>query len=324
MYDIITIGSATVDVFAKTRASGREIVQHAKHRDVCMHLGSKILIDDLITDTGGGGTNTAVSFSRLGFKTGWLGCLGNDANGKHVFSALRNEHVDILGPTKDGPTGYSMILVGLEHDRTILAYKGVNDDLLTKDIPDLKTNWIYCSSMLGKSWDALVSVVKRARKAGIKIAFNPSSYLASQGVHKLAPVLQGLDVLILNKEEAEALLKSPNSDVSYLLKRLHPHVKLPVITDGPRGAYATDGTSIFRLKPHRMRVVETTGAGDAFASGFVVGQMLGFGIPESLRLGQVQAEAVLQAVGAKNNLATRAQAVAELKRQPHHVEERHL
>ena len=131
-------------------------------------------------------------------------------------------------------------------------------------------------------------------------------------------MLRNLDVLVLNKEEALALLNK-NAGIPALLKQLSALVRIPVITDGKNGAFATDGTLLYSLKPRSIKVVETTGAGDAFGSGFVAGQMLGKNIPESLRLGQAQAEGVLSAIGAKNRLFTRKQAFAELKKKPHSV-----
>ncbi len=318
MFDIITIGSATVDVFVTTKASSREILRHAHHHDVCLHLGAKVLIDDLVFDTGGGGTNAAVSFSRLGFRTGWLGVVGSDPNARTVLDAVKKDKVAFLGAHKPGRTGYSVILVGLEHDRTILTFKGVNDQLLPRDVPKLHAKWLYCSSMLGKSWNTFLGIVKQARKHGTKIAFNPSLYLASRGLAELMPVLRGLDVLVFNKEEAQALLGTTEKSIAEMLCDLALYVKIPVITDGHRGAYATDGKKVYMIMPRTIRVVETTGAGDAFASGFVAGQMMKKDIPTSLRLGQIQAESTLRAVGAKNDLATRKEAFAQLRR-PHAV-----
>ncbi len=312
MYDIVTIGSATVDVFVNTRADGREILKHAKHVDVCLPLGAKILIDDLHVETGGGGTNSAVAFSRLGFKTGWVGTLGKDANGSSVVDQLKHEKVTFLGKSIKGRTGYSVILAGLQHDRTVLAFKGVNDKLKPITLP--QTKWIYCSAMLGKSWNSLVKMVEQARRANVRVAFNPSLYLAKKGLRALAPMLKHLDILVLNKEEAQALLKQ-NVPINKLLKLLSYHVRIAVITDGKNGAVATEGYFSHTIKARPIKVVETTGAGDAFASGFVAGQMLGWSLQESLKLGQVEAEGVLSAIGAKNNLRSKKEALRLVKKQ---------
>lgn len=321
MYDVITIGSATVDVFVKPKPSAREIIAHAKHLDVCMHLGDKVLIEDIHFETGGGGTNCGVSFSRLGLKAGWLGVLGTDPNSKTVVDTIRKEGLDFLGVAKKGSTGYSVIITDLKKDRTILAYKGINDMLADHDVPysRLQTRWLYCGSMLGSSWETLIKVVKFARKKGIKVAFNPSLYLAEQGMAKLAPIVYGLDVLILNKEEAQALLKMKNGKVPAMLRKLSKQVEIPVITDGRNGAQATDGKTMYSMATHAVKVVDTTGAGDAFASGFVAARLHNKDIPTSLQMGQAQSESVLQAIGAKQRLFTLKEAKNELKRRAHKV-----
>ncbi|HSU72997.1 MAG TPA: carbohydrate kinase family protein [Candidatus Binatia bacterium] len=318
MYDIVTIGSATVDVFVNVSQNGREFVNAHHHPDVCLPLGAKVLIDDLVMDTGGGGTNTAVSFARLGFKTGYAGAVADDQNGKHILDILRKEKVTFLGKSKKGKSGYSVILMHLKGDRTILAYKGVNDTLQTRDVKPIAATWLYCSSMLGQSGETLVKLIEAAKKKGTRVAFNPSLYLAQLGLRKLTPILKHTDVLVLNKEEAEALL-GMNAPIKTLLTKLSEHIPVPVITDGPHGAYATDGGTLFAIHPHHVPVVETTGAGDAFASGFVAGQLLGKDLPTSLRMGQAQAEGVLSAVGAKNKLFTRPQLLAEMRKRPHEV-----
>ena len=313
MYDIVTVGSATIDIFVKTHSSAKQILTHASERDICLPIGAKVLVDDIHIFTGGGGTNTAVAFSRMGFKTAWHGVVGSDENGKTILAELKKEKVTpVTKPTK-GRTGLSVILVGLEHDRTVLTYKGVNDKLTDSHFP--ATKWLYCCSMLGKSWNTLVQTCFHARRQGTKIAFNPSMYLAKQGVVKLAPVLYGLDVLLLNKQEAQALLKKPHGTIKELLRALSAIVHIPVITDGANGSFATEGEFIFALKPKHINVVESTGAGDAFASGFVAGQMLGKNIIESLKMGQAEAAGVLGNIGAKTGLRSRTQIVTSAKRE---------
>ena len=308
-FDVVTIGSATVDVFV--HPADTEIEQHKDHLDVCYHIGEKVLIDDLVVDTGGGGTNTAVAFARLGFKTAWLGCLGDDHNALLVKDALKKEHVTTIGPTVKGMTGYSVIMVGLRHDRAILAFKGVNDSLTT--IPALNTKWLYCSSMMGRSFDTLVKVVQKAKKKGIRYAFNPSMYIAKKGVAALRPLLQDCDLLIMNKEEASALLNSL-PDVNYMLKNLQQLAKIVVITDGPVGAYATDGLWNYTIRPRPIKVIETTGAGDSFASGVVAGLMMGEDVATALRYGMAESESVIQAVGAKNVLLKKPALLRQSKR----------
>ncbi len=299
MYDIITIGSASADVFVQV---GGEIRKHAHHQDICYHLGDKLLIKDLLFTTGGGGTNTAVAFSRLGLKTGFLGVVGNDINGDLILRELNLEGVHFLGKRKRGKTGYSVILSG-GNDRTILVYKGVNNDLAEQDVDFrfLRAKWLYASTMLGESFQSLQKIIAYAEKNDMQIAFNPSSYLAEQGLTKLGPLLSKVDVLILNKEEALALAEEKNMNVA-LKKMASAVLGVVVVTDGPGAIRAYDRKKMYVKKIEKARVVDATGAGDAFASGFVYGMMRKKNIETALDYGHKEAVAIMQHVGAKNNL----------------------
>lgn len=311
MQDIITVGSATEDVFVKTR--NPEIIKKNSIHEVCYPIGTKIIVDDIHFCTGGGGTNTAVSFSRLGLRTAYLGKLGNDKSAREVLAELKKENVDFVGKSEEGKTGYSVILVGLEDDRTILTYKGMADDLENRDInfAKLKTKWFYFSSMLGKSFDSLKKIVQYAKKNKIKYAFNPSTYLAKKGITYLREIITDCDILVINKEEAE-LLAGKNS-INQLLKKLQEYAKIVIITDGKNGAYAYNGIEKYTVAPRKINVVESTGAGDAFASGVTAGIIKGKSIEDSLRLGQLNAEGVLGYIGAKNNLLKLSEAEKLLK-----------
>lgn len=306
MYDIITVGSATVDVFVKTSSKNVKIMNVPEH-DVCYPIGSKILIDDLHFDTGGGGTNTATAFARLGFKTGWVGKLGSDANSATILEAVRKEGIDFLGSQNEGFAGYSVILAGIGNDRTILAFKGINDQLSSNDFDwnSLNTKWMYFSSMMNSSWKTLETLAKFAQKNGINYAFNPSMYLAQQGLRSLRKVVDGAAVLILNKEESIALT-GKNVDKE-ILKLLQGYARMVVITDGANGATAFDGEKFHSILPNRIKVVETTGAGDAFAAGVVAGLMQEQKLDKALQIGLAESESVIQHIGAKNILLTRSE-----------------
>ena len=121
VHDIITMGSATVDVFAHTDPTQSEVVNLHHHKDIAYPLGAKILIKEIHTFVGGGGTNTAVAFARLGLKTAYLGKIGKDDNGKTISDCLFNEKVEFIG-TYGQISGYSVILDSVKDDRTIFTY----------------------------------------------------------------------------------------------------------------------------------------------------------------------------------------------------------
>ena len=295
-FDVVSFGSAVIDVFVHTDVSEKKGFMHYP-------VGEKILIKDLKFDVGGAGTNTAVAFSRLGLKTGCVCEFGDDDNGRRIKELLKKEKVKFLGKTvKEELTGYSVVLDSKGGDRTILAYKGANDEVSLNDISKFKTKWLYFSSLLGKSFNTQKELAIKLKRKGTKIAFNPSSYQI-KNMH-ISPLLKITDVLILNKQEAEMLLKKYSPKEKNLLLGLHNLTKgIIVITDKNKLITCYDGNKKYFLTPHKnIKVVERTGAGDAFASGFVAGQIVGKTIEESLKLGLRESEAVIQHFGAKNNL----------------------
>ena len=290
MFDVICFGSAVVDAFVNTEIS-------EKKNHFCYSVGSKILIKELRFDIGGGGTNTAVAFSRLGFKTGFIGKLGNDNNGKDILDLLKKEKVEFLGKIAEDKSGYSIILDSKDKDRTILTFKGPNNKISINELPKFQTKWLYLSSLMGKSFETQKHLAEILSRKGVKIAFNPSDYLIK---HKnILPLLKLVEVLILNKEEAGMLTK--DSDLLLGLHELGP--KVIVITDKDKKIICSDGKKEYSIIPHKsVKVVERTGAGDAFASGFVAGKIAGWPVQKCLELGLKESEAVLGHFGAKNNL----------------------
>ncbi|MBU3912649.1 MAG: carbohydrate kinase family protein [Nanoarchaeota archaeon] len=292
MFDVITFGSGVVDIFVFSEARGIE-------NFVCYKEGSKILVNNLRFDVGGGGTNTAVAFSRFGLKTGYIGKVGNDENGKKILSMLKKEKISFLGKQEKDLTGCSIILDSKGNDRTILAYKGINDGIKFSDlkIREIKTRWIYYSALLGESFKTQKKLAEMLVKRGVKLAFNPSPYLIKK--ENILPLLKLAAVLVLNKEEAGMLTKE--SDLLLGLHKLGPEIV--VITDKDKTIWCYDGEKKYSIRPHsNKKVVERTGAGDAFASGFVAGIITGKSIEESLELGLKESESVLGYFGAKEKL----------------------
>ncbi len=316
-YDIISVGSAAIDVFLTSKSKDIELERIHAHEDVCLPIGAKILIDQLITDTGGAGVNTSTSFSRLGLRTAVICKLGTDLNADTILQKIKHEKIAFLGTKTSGHTGYSVILSGLKNNRTILSYKGNNDQLMEKEIPwkQLNTNWFYFGTMLNKSWKTQCALARYAKKNNIKVLYNPSLYVAEKGWNYLKPVLDACTILILNKEEAQALIRK-KTEIKTLLKRLQKHIPLVVITDGPKGATAYNGIKFYSITPKKVPIVDTTGAGDSFASAFLAALILKQDIPTALRWGAAQANSIIQHYGATNILLSR-QEIAKQARAGH-------
>lgn len=300
MFDVVTFGSAVVDVFVDTDVAERNGM-------ISYPVGSKILLKHVTFDVGGGGTNTAVAFSRLGLKTGYVGKLGSDASGDSILKLLKKERVSFLGERdKRAITGYSVILDSKKHNRTILTYKGASDSVKFSELNlrKLQTKWLYLTSLLGESFKTQKKLVDALTRRNTKIAFNPSEYQIK--ALSLGPILRLTEVLVLNREEGELLRRKYHAKGKTLLHALHSlGPRVVVVTDKNRLVQAFDGMKVYSIVPHKVKVIERTGAGDAFASGFVAGLIVGKSIDECLELGLTEGESVLRYFGAKNNLLRR-------------------
>ncbi|MBL7051202.1 carbohydrate kinase family protein [Candidatus Woesearchaeota archaeon] len=306
-YDIITVGSSTIDVFVSTDSEiFSKKSNHKLTKMLAYPLGTKLLIKELNFTTGGGGTNTAVAFSRLNNKTAYLGKIGNDENGTLIKKQLKKEKIDFVGVTGKENSGYSIILDSKAHDRTILTHKGANNNLKFNEInlKKLKTKWFYFSSMVDTSFKTLEKLSVHAKKNNIKVAFNPSSYLTRKGINYLKKIIKNTNILILNKEEASDLVKGKT--VEELLKKLTAKgPEIVVITHGKHYVIAFDTKNYHKIKPHNIKIIESTGAGDAFASSFISTLIKNKDIPTALKTGLINAESVITHHGAKNKLLKR-------------------
>ena len=317
MYDIITVGSATVDAFASTEFN--KLIKKKQRDFIAYPLGSKILIEELNVTVGGGGTNTAVALARLGHKVAFLGKIGVGHNSRRVINKLKKENVDtsLIIRSKKERTGYSIILDSKNHDRTVLTFRGSNSDLRFNEInlKKLKTKWFYFSSMMEQSFKTLEKLADYAAKNNIKIAFNISSYLAKKGKNYLKNILKKVDILVLNKEEASLL--AGKDKIKSLLKKLSElGPKIVAITDGKHGVYVYEKGHIYYGKPTNVKIVETTGAGDAFASSFLSGIIKKNSIEFAVKFGMTNAESVIQHHGAKEKLLKYNEALKIMKKMP--------
>ena len=315
-YDVVSVGSATVDVFCDT---GK--ILKSKDKFLMLRHGDKVEIQQLHISTGGGGTNTAYNFSKLGLNAAFLGTLGEDLNGDLVQKALKDAKIAFLGKIKKGTTGYSVILDAKGHDRSILTYKGINNQLDFKDMQLNKiqgAKLIYFSSLLGKAYPAGQKLSEWAQQNNIPVAFNASSYLVAKGKTFLKKFLKNTNVFILNKEEAQTLLGKKVNDMKYLLyytRSLLNNHSVAIITNGDEGAYLYDGRQYLHVQSRKVKVVESTGAGDAFASGFVTGLIKKKDLVTCLEMGQIEAEYNIQHFGAKCDLSYK-QMQEQLKKPP--------
>lgn len=391
MFDVVCVGSATQDVFIKSDLS--KIVRVSDALSETQYLsydyGAKVNIDHIEFLTGGGATNTATSFARMGLAVAAICKVGgSDDAGAKVVDQLEGEGVDTRWIARSGShaTGYSVILVSYEGDRTALTFRGANNTFDESDVDWSfldETGWLYMSALSGSSAQMAHIIARRAGDAQVKLAFNPGSTQLKTRIRGLAPILQSTEILFINRQEAETLT-GIDSEKHYVDERLcvmcgrcievcpegvfrefsgrlevrglelcdrcgeclkgcpseailiepwtynmfeifralaKTGVKLAVVTDGNAGAQVCDGKNIYFVPSYSAPVVDTLGAGDAFASGFLAGYIRDGDVTKALELASANASSVVRYFGAKAGLLSRDEAadiIEEMRRENTH------
>lgn len=323
MYDIITFGSAAQDIHIKSKAF--KILKDEKDfgmpfgsgEGICLALGSKIDVEDIFFSSGGGGTNTAATFAKQGFKTAFCGAVGDDIAGQEIVKELKQLKIDtgFVLKKKAKHTNHSVIISSAGEDRTILVYRGASELLNSDDVPWLGVRphrkgsdpitWIYLAPLSGLLCDIFEQLVDFAYENKIKIAANPSKQQLSLPSEQLKNILKKVDVLFLNQEEASFLTKIPFAEEQNIFKKIDEICPgVTVMTKGGEGVVASDGKYLYSAKPNPGRkIVDTTGAGDSFASGFLSDYIRYNGdIEKAIQMGMANSQACLTQVGAKNGL----------------------
>ncbi len=326
MLDVITIGTVTVDTFIK--ADFLKTVTDKKHLEKigfptgqaqCFSFGSKIEIKEPIIEMGGGAHNSAVTFSRANLKTASLFNVGSDKNGDLIVEEFIKKGIDPLTIVDNGEkTGVSYILLDKSGERTILVFRGSSGDIEIKEIPFNKLNakWAYIAP--GSIPDSvLLKIFNYLKKNKIKIAVNPSKDMIAGGIKKCRPFLDKASVVIMNREEASYLTKTSFENKERLFKKLDEYVPgIVVMTDGKNGAIVSDGRFVYTCGIFKeKKVIDRTGAGDAFGSSFVAGLIetdeqciRGICNPKkiefALRRGAANATAVIEKIGATPGIIT--------------------
>lgn len=290
--DVISFGSAVLDVFLKS--SDFRLVKNKgvfTTQSLVIPYGVKSEVSDLVITSGGGGTNTAVGFARLGLKSAVVARCGWDFAGKMIRQEIKKEKVtdEFLVQVEGEKTDYATILIGPDGNRTILVYRGgtrLESSLI--DFKKLNAFWFYIASLEG-NLDLLEALVDWGQKNHIKVALNPGRDEINQK-ERLLKIVQKVDVLILNQEEADNL--------GVILSK-----NIVVITQGEEGIMAhIPNKGKVMMEGFRVKMIDQTGAGDGFGAGFIGGLAKGLEIEKALKLGVANGASVVTKIGAKEGL----------------------
>lgn len=311
-YDFVAIGDMVVDAFIELNKDQADVSidMDTGRKTLHMPFGSKLPYDDVtVVNAVGNSPNAAVSAHRLGLETALVTSVGHDQYGKDCLDALRQEgvHTDYVKVHEGKHTNYHYVL-RYGPERTIL----IKHEKYPYIIPDFETppRYIYLSS-IGEHAIEFHDVMAQYLKdnPGTKLVFQPGTFQIKLGYERLKDLYAVTDIFFCNKEEAQEILETTEQDVPTLIRLFKDRgPKMPVITDGPNGAYAVDDNNVawhMPMYPDPAPPVDRTGAGDSFSSTFTAAIALGKTPAEALAWGPINSMSVVQHIGAQKGLLTR-------------------
>lgn len=337
---VVTIGSATMDVFVECDEANIVSVSSPQRKAEFMSYpyGAKTEISKFASNVGGGGVNTALNFANLGFETSAVCKIGNDIYSREILEVLGKSTLDLSNiiQVDNVSTGFSIILLSFQGDRTVLAQRGANATLKKNEInfdAIKNADLLYIAPLSGESNKVLTDIVEFAQNNGVKVCFNAGTTSLKKGFNYIKKIADTAGVTVMNKEEASMCTKievRPDSrEECFSTYLIHPDIKtmlqtlkvgekqVVVITDGARGVYAYDGKTYYRCPEFPAKVLSTLGAGDAFASTFCAAlNRTNLDIGKSLMYGAVNSASVVSKFGASEGFLTFDEIEKKLEENP--------
>lgn len=312
MHDLITVGDVKLDTFIVLNNASVQCELKMPDCKLCLEYGAKIAVDIADVQIAGSAPNVATGLARMGLKTGVISNMGKDTTYTLALAHLKKEGVSSTYikalPKK---MSASAVVLNYKGERTILASYIKSVYTLPKN---LKTKWLYMSEM-GPGYESLYKAIVARAKKGLRVGFNPGHVQIAERKPVLFELIKHTEVLFVNVEEGRLLTGLATEELHHLASALWAlGAKHVVITDGPRGAYGFDGKTLVSIAIFPGPLVEATGAGDAFATGFLGALFHKQSYKEALRWGAVNSTSVVGKVGPTPGLLSAKQIRAQLRK----------
>lgn len=275
------------------------------------HEGEHVSIENVMESPGGSAANTISALGRLGLKTGFIGAIGDDNEGKIILDDFKKFKVNMRGikKIKKKRTGIIIGFVDKEGERTLYPYPGANSFLEKKDI---KLNYVKSAKFLHltsfvneKQFELQKWLVEKISDNEVKVSFSPGDLYVKKGLSKLSIILKRSEVVFFNADEIEMLI-GLNNYVRAAEFLVDYGVKIVVVTLGKKGCYIRAKNEQIRERAFKVKkVIDTTGAGDAFAAGFLYGLLKNEPLQTCGKLGNFLASRCIRKFGARAGLPTK-------------------
>jgi ribokinase len=265
--------------------------------------GEEVGIIDVKKAPGGSAANTTVALARLGVAVGFVGIAGTDEEGELILDAFRNEGVETRIRRAEGYTGAAIGFIDGTGERALYIYPGVNERLGIEDIDRAfvdNAHFLHTSSFVNKMQLAMQREL--AKRIPAKLSFSPGMYCFKYELEDLVELIARSAVVFLSLRELSALLKGADYERG-AEALLDTGAQIVCVTLGERGCYVASRTGISQLiDAYPTKVMDTTGAGDAFAAGFLYGLLQGKSITECGKLGNLVASFCIREYGCRKGL----------------------
>ncbi len=330
-YDFVGVGDIVVDAFIQLSKDDADVSidMDTGRQTLHMPFGQKLPYSEVtVVNAVGNSPNAAVSAHRLGLRSALVANLGQDRNGKDCLETLRNEgvHTEYVKLHEGKETNYHYVL-RYGPERTIL----IKHEKFPYVLPNFAVppRYIHFSPIGEHGIEHHHEIAAYvAAHPETKLVFQPGTFQIKLGFTEIGDLFRVTEIFFCNKEEAQELLKTTEQHVPTLIRQLRDlGPKMPVITDGPHGAYVVDEHDQawhMPMYPDPQPPVDRTGAGDAFASTFTAAIALGKTPAEALSWGPINSMSVVQHIGAQAGLLSRAELEAYLEQRPSDYEARQI
>ena len=309
MAKVIGIGSALVDLLIK-------LENDQLLNELSLPKGSMTLVDEQTKDliasktthlenemvSGGSAANTIHGLAKLGVQTAFLGTVGVDATGDFFCEDLEKSMIKPMLHRSSTASGIASTLVSKDGERTFGTYLGASVELSGKQLKDddfKDFDILHVEGYIVYNHELLETVLRRAKQAGLKISLDLASYnVVEDNLDFLKNMLEKyVDIIFANEEEARAY--TGESDPEKALNILAENAELTIVKIGQSGSLVNYGETIYKIEPVLTEVIDTTGAGDVYASGFLYGFINDMGIMNAGYIGSLMASKVIENYGAK-------------------------
>jgi ribokinase len=290
-FDVVGFGALNLDKLFKVNIIAKEEEEG--------------FVTDSKESAGGSAANTVVGLARLGLKTGFVGKVAADREGKILLEDFKAEGVDASGiaVSEKGRSGVVMGYVDPDGDRALYVDPGVNNQL---DFQDIKldyianTDFLHLSSFVGETPFKAQKQLLLEMLPNLKVSFDPGALYARKGLEALKPIIKRCTVMFPNAIETKILTGENFEEGAKIF--IGEGAGIVAVKLGKNGCYVSDGKESHLVEPYIVDVVDTTGAGDAFCAGFLYGLITGKSLVDCGRLGNFVASRCIAKMGARTGL----------------------